>query len=381
MPDSVYKLENKMEKEAAKPALRRLWRDCFHDPLAYEDFYFQNVYRKNTVYVYQKDRKSGSGISGMIHLNPYLCRVEGKEMCLPYIVGVATAKEARRRGIMRRLLSRALWDLYVQKTPFTYLMPADARYYLPFDFVSVSGKEEQCITARTAALPDGGYLEKAVKSSLQRSAGAAYENRDILYVEYHDLEDSFGENTDRLFSSLDLWLEAHYSGFASHNREYFEQLAKEKESENGAVIFCFDKVLEQENLLGFFAFGREEGKMIVEQNVFFEPVKWNQTGSICAYPYMVRVVHIERFLALFADCFLEYAMDGRRLCVEDALLGGLGVQQGKEDIPKVYTFEKTDKVSVHRQSGGEYDVKMTVAELARFVFEEKGKKLFFAEMV
>lgn len=359
MPDSVYKLENKMEKEAAKPALRRLWRDCFHDPLAYEEFYFQNVYRKNTVYVYRKDGESGSGISGMLHLNPYLCRVEGKEMRLPYIVGVATAKEVRRRGIMRRLLGCALWDLYVQKTPFTYLMPADVRYYLPFDFVSVSGKEEQHITAKTAA----------------------FENSDILYVEYHNLEDSFGENTDRLFSSVDLWLEAHYSGFASHNREYFEQLAKEKESENGAVIFCFDKVLEQENLLGFFAFGREEGKMIVEQNVFFEPVKWNQTGSICAYPYMVRVVHIERFLALFADCFLEYAMDGRRLCVEDALLGGLGIQQGKEDIPKVYTFEQTDKVSVHRQSGGEYDVKMTVAELARFVFEEKGKKLFFAEMV
>lgn len=359
MPGSVDKLENKVEKEAAEPGLRRLWRDCFHDPSVYEDYYFKNVYPHNVVYVFWQKQESGSRISGMLHLNPYLCSVEGKTLPLSYIVGVATEKEARRQGIMRRLLGRALWDLYVQKTPFTYLMPADVQYYLPFDFVSVSGKEEKSIAADTE-----------------------FENSGIVYVDYYNLKDYCGENMDALFSRVDIWLGAHYSGFASHNREYFELLAKEKESENGAVIFCFQKTLLPENLLGFFAFGREEEKIIVEQNVLFEPIKWNLTGILCVYPFMVRVVHIERFLALFADCFLEYAVNGRRLFVEDTLLGEMRTQQGKEDVREIYTFEQKEKqISVHRQDSGEYDIKMTVSELAQFVFEKKGKKLFFAEMV
>ena len=114
---------------------RNLWRQCFHDPEAYEEFYFDNVYPNNRVY-FEEDK-------GMLHLNPYLCHVGMKERILHYIVGVATDERYRRCGIMRNLLQRALLDMREEQEPFTYLMPADVRYYEPFGFVSAK-EEERC---------------------------------------------------------------------------------------------------------------------------------------------------------------------------------------------------------------------------------------------
>lgn len=417
----ICKLNNIKEKSVEENSLRRLWRDCFEDPFEYENYYFQNVYPGNTVYMLEYG--TGHAI-GMLHLNPYSCKVNGTKMLLHYIVGVATAKEARRQGVMRKLLSSAILGLYEAEEPFTYLMPADVRYYEPFDFVPVCAKEEW-------------RMEKT--SGKELSFDSSFVESDVIYMDYSNLEDCFKEDMDCLLSHVDLWLEDHYSGFASHDREYFDLLAREKGCENGAVIFCFDQVAGLENLLGFFAYGREGETVFVEQNVLFETAEWNLAGEkeklhvlagreqvqeilqgyfgnaltwqtfdeqknallkripkcpkiryIASYPYMVRVVHVESFLKLYADCFSEYAENGTRLYVEDLLVCE-AVERYLPESSKVrsytagvYTFSrKDDKILVCKQEASqvEYDVKMTVSELARYVFGKKGKKLFFAELV
>ena len=43
---------------------------------------------------------------------------------------------------MRRLLNKALCDMNAENVPFTYLIPANKDYYLPFDFAFVANKNE-----------------------------------------------------------------------------------------------------------------------------------------------------------------------------------------------------------------------------------------------
>ena len=96
---------------------RKLWRQCFHDPQYYEDFYFETVWPKNHVYLSEE--------KGMLHLNPYPNYIHGKTYELHYIVGVATDERYRRQGVMTTLMAQALSDMWDAREPITYLMPAD----------------------------------------------------------------------------------------------------------------------------------------------------------------------------------------------------------------------------------------------------------------
>ncbi|MCM1179128.1 MAG: GNAT family N-acetyltransferase [Clostridium sp.] len=435
----VCELNNGQDKRLREPSLRRLWQECFGDPPEYEDYYFQNVYPGNTVYVLECEAEGredslpdtmlrdggkkecfGQGdVCGMLHLNPYPCKINGVEALLHYIVGVATAKAARRQGVMRTLLLKALSGLYEAEEPFTYLMPAKERYYEPFGFVLVCAKKEWQMEV----------ISGQAFSSL-------FAECDVIYMDYSSLKAVFKEDLDCLLSGIDLWLGDNYSGFASHGREYFDLLAKEKECENGAVIFCFDQAVGLENLLGFFAYGADGEDIYVEQNVLFETAEWNLTGKEeklhalagkeqaqkllqgyfgnakawntvhgqesgfrrrileihceASYPYMVRVVHVESFLKMFADCFCGYAEKGTRLYVEEPLdfdAVDTCLSKNHKSQPRminIYTFRRVgEKITVCRQeiSQPAYDVKMTVSELADYVFGRQGKKLFFSELV
>ena len=118
----IRKLNGILEKRKEEKTVRRLWRSCFQDPIKYEDFYFKNVYEDNTVDILKEkentvirqncEKEKSENLLGMLHLNPYFCKVQGVEQRLHYIVGVATTKEVRRQGVMRNLLYKALDDMY-----------------------------------------------------------------------------------------------------------------------------------------------------------------------------------------------------------------------------------------------------------------------------
>lgn len=409
----IVKLNSLQEKGRWQSELRVLWRECFADPKEYEDYYFELVYRDNIVYLLENDEqntmaeqntKSGEEncVIGMLHLNPYLCRIEKQTLCLHYIVGVATKTTARRKGVMRNLLCESLKDLYGKKEPFTYLMPADVKYYEPFGFASVNYKQEWEFWTG------------------QQEVFYSNERNHVIYLDYRNL--AVHINMDSLLNYIDRWLEANYSGYAIHTRAYFERLVAEKECEQGEVVFCFDEAIGLENLLGFFAYGREEEKIYVEQAVLLENAEWNLSGRekepyrlagkeqikeilqgyfaldlagleckkktleacesykrrihyIADYPFMVRVVDVIHFIKLFEECFIDFIEKQTRLCVVD------------EMIPQntgIYRFNKQEHgINVVKQDidSLEYDVKMTVSELVQFVFEKKKKDLFFAELV
>lgn len=118
-----------------KQRSRALYQHAFpEDTKRFVDFYYQYKTEDNQILVLEEE---GSIVS-MLHRNPYTMILNGYEFHADYLVAVATEKDHRHQGCMRRLLKRALNDMAAERMPFTFLMPASESIYAPFDFVWIS---------------------------------------------------------------------------------------------------------------------------------------------------------------------------------------------------------------------------------------------------
>lgn len=282
--EQIHILTEYSQKVQWEEGLRFLWKSCFGDPQHYEDFYFNWVYANNKVYVI-KDK-------GMIHLNSYRCKVMGKDVMLPYIVGVATNEQCRRQGVMRSLLEQVLFDLYEQRVPFAYLMPANEEYYKPFDFQSVSKKSEYEIL-----MSDVEYTSH------------------FQYLSYGEFKKLSSKVQSQLREEVNQWLEQRYDVYAVHDEAYYELLYAEKTCQSGDVVFCFDGVVDEKNLCGMFAYAMDGDIPYVEQMILKEQssqdlerittlfgsffTECNKVKIVQSYPYMLRIVDREAFAELF----------------------------------------------------------------------------------
>ena len=369
--EQIERIHTITQKQKAEHFQRHIWQSCFGDPKAYEDFYFETVYPKNIAYQIRE--------KGMLHLNPYSCMIQGKERVIHYIVGVATAKSQRRKGIMRRLLQRALVDLYQEREAFTYLMPADIRYYQPFSFISIGEKQEK-------------VLMPAKEMQIQKW------EEEIQFVKYSELVKQWtSQKLGLLFQYVDRQLSKKYNVYAKHNKAYFDLLLNEKQCQEGEVVFCFRKGVQPENMAGVFAYGTDKEKIFVEQILLEEKEeeylqeyckKQKEAGicmeqiSICKFPYMVRIVNLNECFLLFSECFFEFAKEGKRLWVEDEILTQNNGIYSFSFVNQEIRVEKQEFTELVKMQSG--DKKMNIGEVASFIFHNQTllkNKVFFAEVI
>lgn len=131
----MIKYLNQKEKIFTKPLYKEAF---FEDSDSFVNYYYEEKLKDNRILA----DIEGESVRSMIMLNPYKISVFNKIYNLDYIVAVATGKEFKRQGYMRRLLNKALCDMNAEHVPFTYLIPANKDYYLPFDFAFVADKNE-----------------------------------------------------------------------------------------------------------------------------------------------------------------------------------------------------------------------------------------------
>ena len=111
-------------------ATRPLWEEVFYEDSAqFTDYYFAYKAEKNIGYVIGKNP-----YDAMMFRTPYRMQIGEVQRDISYIVGVATRKECRHRGYMRQLLMHSFGEMYEEKEPFAFLMPANPAIYEPFDF-------------------------------------------------------------------------------------------------------------------------------------------------------------------------------------------------------------------------------------------------------
>ena len=108
-----------------------LYREAFYeDKDEFVEYYYSYVTKNNKIMVLEQE----GDICSMLHLNPYQLSVNGQKTDAYYYVAVATKKNCRHQGMMRKLLVQSLNDIQKEGHPFAYLMPADKAIYEPFDF-------------------------------------------------------------------------------------------------------------------------------------------------------------------------------------------------------------------------------------------------------
>lgn len=183
---------------------RELWEEAFReDSASFTDYYFSRALKQNRILAEVEDER----VQSMIHLNPYDLWVRGRVWRADYLVGVATREALRRRGHMRRLMTRALRDLYGEGMPFCFLMPANEAIYRPFGFTYTVRKYRR-ETDETVSFQRRGIGDAPV----------------------------WGE----LSEWLNAWLKQRYQMFALRDEDYLRRLAAETASEKGTFDLLWD---------------------------------------------------------------------------------------------------------------------------------------------
>lgn len=263
-----------------KQRVYEMWEDNFHDPISYADFYFNEVYGKNEVLLNQETQTDDDVVKGMLHLNPYTLHVKGQPTEAKYIVGVATDEEYRRQGIMRELLVKTFQELRGRGEIFTYLMPADENYYLPFDFRFGMAQVEQELE----------YLPELCKETEKQTEDIVEkDSKDNLNVEqesqpeeYPVKEDVLGDNKNKRESSIEKYTfktelsdteletlttqenaikDTLFDIFTEISVSYIRRMEKEVESDYGQVLYVFDG----ESYVGRVAVGAEDSYFVLSQ--------------------------------------------------------------------------------------------------------------------
>lgn len=231
-------LELHYDQKEEKEELFQMWQEIFQDPAAFADYYFNEVYSKNQVLTAHNDGK----LVGMIHLNPYLFKMNQDRVLLHYIVGVATDLTYRRQGIMRSMLIKVLGDLSEAGEPFTYLMPAKEAYYTPFQFAFIYDR----------------YLWKNASIRERKYPEIIYETEPFAPCNAKSFYQFCWSYWDEKFQTAPI-----------RSAVYLERYGKELASQNGRIQIIHKKG----KIKGYFAFIVEKKKVYVEELITTEPVE------------------------------------------------------------------------------------------------------------
>lgn len=209
---------------------RKLWEMVFpEDSKEFLDYYYFIKTRDNQIYVIEEE----GAVRSMLQLNPYVLQIGSTQRLCNYVIAVATEEAYRKRGYMGRLLRASMADMYEQKQPFTFLMPAAESIYRPYDFrfVYAQNQEESCGQpgTMTVSISDAGLSDA--------SAMATFFNTHYA---------------------------AGYQVYAVRDDQYYQTMIFEQQSENGGV-----KLLKKgSDIVGMFAYAREEESLEIREPLY-----------------------------------------------------------------------------------------------------------------
>lgn len=274
---------------------RALWEEVFaEDTGRFLDYYYREKAPRSQIHALFEG--NGRAVS-MVQLNPYAVLYHGEKRLSYYIVGVATAREYRRRGCMAFLLRRALAQARAEGCPFVFLMPADPAIYEPFGFrygcrlvsferteelkrlmdgrlPGASGNGEQPACSGKPGNGEQSVLPGTSGNGEQPVLPGASENGERLVLSVY--------SGDRDGAALEAYaartLSERYHTYCIHDRAYFDRLEKELRSENGNLYLIRERrdaaggtagkaaedAAEDGRLCGYFGYACEGGEFLQE---------------------------------------------------------------------------------------------------------------------
>lgn len=237
-----------------------LWEEAFpEDSRSFDDYYFEEKLKDNRILALCDNGR----VDAMIHLNPYVLQAGGRRWRVDYLVGVATRKNRRHRGYMRRLLIRMMADMHAEKMPFCFLMPADEAIYRPFGFTFIYRQPRP-------VWKDAKKLERRSLMPWRESSGKR------RYLE-------------ELAGWINVWLENRYQVYAVRDYKYMKRLIKELDSENGSLDVLYDG----ERMVGLESWWGLEKK---EQRLLYGEASYVEEPEEAKPAIMARIIAVEPFV-------------------------------------------------------------------------------------
>lgn len=300
---------NRVEGKACKNT-RSLWEEVFYeDSVKFTDYYFENKAEKNIGYVLGQ-----APYDAMMFRTPYLLQLGEYKKEISYIVGVATRKECRHRGYMKQLLMHSFKEMYEEKQPFAFLMPADPAIYEPFDFHYIYEREEWTLTEPESQIPwlesfvtEFGNDKKVSGTWKEESELRAAETDNTYTGNYMDLEGLYSvislqrnfpqfQILERLAEFANSYLKELYNIYVHRDAAYYEMQLKESMAQNGDIYVLF----EQGAIKAFFLYAREAGEVFIQEVMKAEEgcLDFLKKAEKKKPIIMARIIHLEEMLKL-----------------------------------------------------------------------------------
>lgn len=164
----------RMVGEERMPQVQALWDYCFEKKdTPFFQYYFQEYCGKDNMVIGGFEKLGEREVlRNMLNLNPYMLRIRGKEQLVPYIVGVATAPEARGQHLFAPLLETTFEVLRSQGYTFATLMPINAGIYLPYEFSYYCYRHAYKMPLASLQLPKTGSELAVERCELSAEAAA-----------------------------------------------------------------------------------------------------------------------------------------------------------------------------------------------------------------
>lgn len=257
----MVKYLNEKEKQWS----RELWREAFwEDSREFADYYYREKVKDNRILAECDNER----VLAMVQMNPYRLRAGQRVWRVDYLVGVATRKELRHQGYMRKLLLRMMKDMREEMMPFCFLMPAKEAIYRPFGFT---------------------WIYRQPQWELKQ--GLSLEHRPIC------LEESSPGGRRylaELAAWMNRWLERRFALHTLRDEGYLLRLYKELASERGRMELLYD----QDQMVGLRAvwgLEKEEQRFLYCEPFYVEEkaeAKPAIMARIITPEVMVRAVHL-----------------------------------------------------------------------------------------
>lgn len=196
-------MQYKVVDEEQMQQVESLWDYCFEKREEPFFKYYFNEYcgYKNTVIGGFEEFDEDLSLQTMLHLNPYTLTLHGQEQVVPYVVGVATAPEARGQHLMGGLMKTSFRVLRKQGIDFVTLMPIYAGIYLPFEFSFCYFRQKYVWKTGRLTLPKLGIAAKKLTlvhiSLANIEEVTKYGDFDLGKEQaYQEIAEKFGEQAD-----------------------------------------------------------------------------------------------------------------------------------------------------------------------------------------
>lgn len=223
-------------KESDKNNIIDIWNYCFDDGPKFTDYYFNDKYKHENTIVVEDDEE----IVSSLQLSQYNLKLNDKIYDTSYVVGVSTFPQARGKGYMKHIMDFTLNELYRKNQLVSILMPIDYRLYRKYGYEHCYDQIEYEIDiADLSGFKSKGFLKKAKLDNIN----------DLINIENNFLKD--------------------LNGTIIRDKNYYENLFKEVESEDGHIYIHEDELKD-----GYIIY------FINNENIFVRELYYNNLNAL-----------------------------------------------------------------------------------------------------